>query len=315
MTLAAVIVPAIKVSLALTVFGFGLRAVPRDLVYLAHHRGLATRSFVAMSVVMPLVALWIAVMFDLVPAVKVALIALSLSPVPPFLPGKIAKAGGEQSYAIGLLTMSCLAAIITVPVSVLLLGGLFGVPFHIRPATIAGIVLTSVLIPLLAGAIVNHFAPARAEKLVKPISVIATIVLVAALLPILVTSWATIRSLFGNGTLVAIIALAAVGLAAGHMLGGPNETDRTVLGLSTATRHPAVALAIVTATFPNEKLVFPAVLLDMIVCAIACAPYVQWRKRGVRAGSYDLSSSSYAGRRAAPQPYAGPLRRLTDRRR
>jgi BASS family bile acid:Na+ symporter len=150
----------------------------------------------------------------------------------------------------------------------------------------------------------------------KPVAVIATIVLVVALIPVLVMSWAAIRSLLGNGTLVAIITLAIVGLAVGHMLGGPVENNRTVLALATSTRHPAVAMTIAAATFPNEKLVLAAILLDLIVCAIVSAPYVQWRKRGVRAGSYDLGSGSYAGRRAAPaHPHVGPLRRLTDRRR
>jgi BASS family bile acid:Na+ symporter len=70
-----------------------------------------------------------------------------------------------------------------------------------------------------------------------------------------------------------------LGLAVGHLFGGPNPEDRTVLALSTATRHPGVALAIAGANAPGgNKTVLAAVLLYLIVNAIVSIPYVNWRK-------------------------------------
>jgi BASS family bile acid:Na+ symporter len=54
-------------------------------------------------------------------------------------------------------------------------------------------------------------------------------------------------SLVGNGTILALGAFTLAGLAAGHLLGGPNRDDCTVLALATASRHPGVALAIASA--------------------------------------------------------------------
>jgi BASS family bile acid:Na+ symporter len=86
-------------------------------------------------------------------------------------------------------------------------------------------------------------------------------------------------SLIGDGSLLAIVAFVAVGLAIGHLLGGPDPDDRTTFALATATRHPGVALVIAAGIFPGGTLVAPALMLYLLVTAIASAPYVMWRKR------------------------------------
>jgi bile acid:Na+ symporter, BASS family len=75
-----------------------------------------------------------------------------------------------------------------------------------------------------------------------------------------------------------------VGLAVGHLLGGPDPEDRTVLALSTAMRHPAIAIAIAQSNFPDQKLAPAAILLYLLVSVIAAAPYLKWTKRHREAG-------------------------------
>jgi hypothetical protein len=82
-----------KVSIGLTVFALGLKVIPRDLTHLFRNPGLLFRSLLAMNVVMPLVAASLVEAFQLQPVVKIALVALSLSPVPPKLPKKELTAG------------------------------------------------------------------------------------------------------------------------------------------------------------------------------------------------------------------------------
>jgi bile acid:Na+ symporter, BASS family len=103
--------------------------------------------------------------------------------------------------------------------------------------------------------------------------------LVAGSLPILFTAWPAISSLIGNGTLFAFALFVLVVLATGHWLGGPDPQDRTVLALSTASRHPGVAMAIAQANFPGQKLVVGAILLYLIVNVILSALYLTSRRR------------------------------------
>ena len=84
-------------------------------------------------------------------------------------------------------------------------------------------------------------------------------------------------ALVGNFTLLGIAAFVVVGLAVGQLLGGPDEEDRTVLALATATRHPAIAIAIGHAIAPGQKTVAAAALLFLLAATALAVPYVKWR--------------------------------------
>jgi bile acid:Na+ symporter, BASS family len=75
-----------------------------------------------------------------------------------------------------------------------------------------------------------------------------------------------------------IVVIVLIGLAAGHLLGGPNPHHRTVLALSTATRHPGVAIAIAHTNFPEQKLALAAILLYLLISGVVTIPYLKSRK-------------------------------------
>jgi bile acid:Na+ symporter, BASS family len=96
MNLSSLIPLVLKASIFLTVFALGLQATFADATFLFRRPGLLARGFISMSVMMPLLALLLVMTFRLEPEVKIALVALSVSPVPPVFPKKALKAGGEQ---------------------------------------------------------------------------------------------------------------------------------------------------------------------------------------------------------------------------
>ena len=101
---AAELIPlVIAVSIFIAVLAIGLDATLADAFCLFRRPGLLARSIVSMNVVMVLVAVAIAHLFALNPAIKIAIVTLAVSPVPPILPKKQRKAVGTGSYAIGLL--------------------------------------------------------------------------------------------------------------------------------------------------------------------------------------------------------------------
>jgi len=51
-----------------------------------------------------------------------------------------------------------------------------------------------------------------------------------------------------------------------------------VLALSSACRHPAIALGIAAANFPDERF-GGTIILYMLVSAIVGIPYVAWQRR------------------------------------
>jgi BASS family bile acid:Na+ symporter len=279
MDLAGLLMLAIRASVVLTVFGLALGTTVDGARYLLRRPGLLARSLLAMNVVMPLAAVALAVAFDLDPAAKVTLVALALAPVPPILPRKQKKAGGEADYAISLLVTAALLAVVFVPTGMALLGWAFGLSARVPVGSVAKLVTITVLAPLAAGLLVRRLAPSLAERLMRPIAKIATALLVVAAGAVLLATGPAIFSLIGHGTVVVFAAFSVVGLVAGHLLGGPGAAERVVLALATALRHPGVAVAIATAAFPEQRRAVPAVGLYLLVAGITSALYLMWLRR------------------------------------
>jgi BASS family bile acid:Na+ symporter len=279
MTAQTLILLALKASIVLSVFAIGIVSRVDDTLFLLRRPSLLLRSVLAINVVMPLVSAAMAWTLDLPHAIEVALVALAASPVPPVLPKKQIKARGEPSYAIGLLVVAALIAVLFVPIAVELVGLAFHLPVHMNPWPIARLVVATVLAPLVAGLAVRRLAPELAARFARPVGRIANVVLMLCVVAVLTTAWPAIVAFVGTGALWAVAAFVAVGLAVGHGLGGPDPHGRTVLALATAARRPGVALAIASANFPADKAILPAFLLYLVFGAILAIPYVIWRKR------------------------------------
>ncbi|MGF1624262.1 MAG: bile acid:sodium symporter family protein [Alphaproteobacteria bacterium] len=279
MTLADFIRLGLQLSIVLMVLGLGLNATLRDATYLVRNPNLLARSLLAMFIVMPLFVIAGGVGFELVHPIAIALIALAVSPVPPVLPTKAVRAGGDPSFAVGLLATAATLAIVFVPLAVGLLGWISAVDARISVGAVALVVVATVLAPLGIGLAVGHFVPAFADRMAKAISLAGTLLLIVCLVPVLISAWPAIEGLVGDGTIAAFAAFVVIGLVVGHLLGGPRPADRTVLALCTATRHPGIAIAIGVATFPEETAITPAVLLYLLVAIVFSLPYVAWSKR------------------------------------
>ncbi len=277
MELTKLILLAIKLSIILSVFAIGLRVTWEHVTFLLKRPIMLLKSLLAMNLIMPIVAVVLASLFNLHPALKIALVLLSVSPVPPGLPKKQLKLGGHDHYVWGLLVAAALLSIVLVPLAVSILASVFGVDASISSGEIAAVVGTVLLGPLLVGFIVARLIPSVAKA--EPyISKIAGIVLLVCVLLILIGLSRAILSLI-DATLLVIVAFVVIGLVVGYLLGGPDSDDRTTLALACAARHPGVALAIAGTNFTNQKLVAPAVVLYLLVNAIVTIPFAMWRKR------------------------------------
>jgi BASS family bile acid:Na+ symporter len=271
----------LQASIALTVLGLGLTATWQHAVYLLQRPKLLLRAVLAMNIVMPIVAALMATTFSLPIEIKAALVALAVSPVPPILYKKQIVAGGRREYVVGLLVAMSVLAIVVVPLTVVILDHVFGRAAVIGPAAVARIMLKTVLAPLLVGLMIRQWIPAAEKASGTLIAVAGTLLVLAA--PIaLYALWPTTRMYLGNGVALMLAALAALGLGVGHLFGGPLPGDRTALALSTASRHPGIALAIAmsgTAIELNLKSVLAIIVLYLVIATIVAFPYQKWRAR------------------------------------
>ena len=269
---------ALQLSIMCTVFGFGLAATAADLLYLVRRPGLLVRSLVSVFVIMPLFTLGLVHVMNFPLTTAVVLLALSMSAVPPLLPMKHDKAGGHASYGLGLMVVLSFAAIAAVPAVIAVMERFFERPIVVAPAAIA-----AGRDEVHAGSSGSRswcpgdLAGAR-RRLEKPVGVISNVLLPAG------GHRAGGRSVFrdlgrrGERDRAGIVVFTVAGLAIGHVLGGPDPDHSVVLALSTACRHPAMALAIATTAVPDQR--FGAtILLYLLVNIVAGLPYIVWQRR------------------------------------
>ena len=265
-----------QLSIVAAAFGCGLKATTADVSDPMRQPEPLGRSLLAMFVIVPVVAVALVHAFDFPQGAEVALIALAISPLAALIPGNLIKAGRRPSCAVAPMATVALLSIAIVPLLAVLIGRFLGPPFVISPWRVAGVIATTVLLPLVAGMAVRELRPALADRIALPAALLGTVVLRLATLALLVTSLHAIWALIANGTVIAVAVLVVVGFAAGHLLGGPDPDGRTVLALASGFRHPAVAIAAVGASDPHFA---AAIVLYLLLGDIVGLPYAIWRQR------------------------------------
>lgn len=264
-------------SVLLLVFALGLTSMMADATYLFRRPGLLLRSVAAIDVAVPLAAALLVSLLPLAPPVRLAIVLMAVSPLPPMVPGKQLRMGATTAYVCGLYVAVSLLAIAIVPLTMVILSAVFPRDAWIAPAAVARVVFVSVLLPLAAGMAIRRLSPGFAERAAPVVPKLASLLLLAGLVLILISAWPAVRDLLGNGAVLAIAGVVGTGLLAGHLLGGPDPEVRTALAVASATRHPGMALLIARSSFPSEQAA-PAVLLFLVVGLIAALPYQVWRR-------------------------------------
>jgi bile acid:Na+ symporter, BASS family len=276
MTLALLIL--LKISVGLIIFGIGLDSTASDAARLFRHPGLLLRSLLAMYLLVPLVAFGLVEMLDLAPGVQAGLLVLAVSAGAPLLPRKLLGIG-DGAYIFSLVVISSVLAVVLVPVWLALLGPLFPRLPHLAPERAVLVLAQSFFLPLIAGMVLRRLLPGPAAWLSQRLVGLAGLVLTVTALVLIALHWREVEEAKWSGilTLAALIFLA---LVIGHLLGGPDEDDRTALAIACATRHLGIAIVVATAVPGPRTAVIIAVYIA--VSAAISIPYMRWRRAAAR---------------------------------
>jgi predicted Na+-dependent transporter len=281
---------AVVISVMLIGIALGLRYEMSEAGYLLRKPRLLAKSLITMNVFMPFIVIWLVTTLNLRVPIKVALVAMAVSPLPPLLPGAELNLT-SRAFLYGIVTVAAVCSVVLVPLTV----GMFTAYLHIGAVNIAKVilvVLVTVLLPLAIGIVIQRISRVHAKRLAANLYRLGAGLLIFASVCELVIEWPMMWSLLGDGTVIAIVGFGGIGLLLGHLFGGPDPQDRTVLALATASRHPGVAMVIGAASFSTPRLVTAAVTLAVLVSTISTMPYAAWRSR--------LHAARSAGRLAEP---------------
>jgi BASS family bile acid:Na+ symporter len=271
-------------SLAGLVLAIGLDCTLGDLGYLLRRPAKLARAVLAISILTPAAAVILVSILPLQPVTKAGVVLLSISPVPPFVPGRDRSVGGSREYVYGLFAAFALLGIVIVPLSVEILSRIFGVDMFIGPAPIAKLVATTVLLPLVIGLVLRQLAPSLAERAAPIIVKISLAILGVAFIPLLIKVFPVFGVLVGDGTIIASALFALAALAFGHFLGEAEPGNRAALAIAAGTRHPGIAILVAKAN-SDDKRISAAVLLCFLICFVVTAIYQVATKRRMAAAA------------------------------
>jgi BASS family bile acid:Na+ symporter len=274
MTISSAILIAANVSLVMTMLCAGMGGISGDRTYLSCRRGLLVRSLLATLVLQPAFAVWLCYAFALPPSAKVALVALAVSPMPPILPSGLMKVRGSRAFEVALSFVVAVVSIATIPVSLWVFSLFLGAS-RIDFGMVAWMVPLNILLPVAVGFFGRRLSAETTARAVTLLTIGATVILGLVLLALVLLSRPALRSIVGNGTIPSIVLLAVAGLGIGHVCGGPARKNRRVLAMATATRHPALAIALASAASPADQRVGGVVIaFAVLVAAVAAIPYL-----------------------------------------
>ena len=268
----------LKTSIVALLLAIGMAATPGDIVYLWRRPLLLGKAVLAMYVVMPLVAITMARLLDLPRGTELALVILAVCAGAPLLPKKLIKAGGNPAFVFSLIVTTSLAAIVTVPLSLhfLVSDAAFDTA-GVTPTRVAWLILTSLVAPMGAGMLLRRAAPGVAERIGGPLLRVAGIVMSVCALIALVAGFHLVFDV-GVPSLAAFAAFTLAAILAGHLLGGPDPSDRTSLAVACASRH--IGLALLIAANARREQTLALVVAYLLASALVSIPYIWLRTRG-----------------------------------
>lgn len=269
---------AFQISLFAVILGYGLTAQFADVTHLLRRPDLLTRSLLAVLLVAPVIATVLVGVLDLRPRVAIALVTLAISPLPPLLPRRSEKAGGQVQYGLGLVVVLAVLAVPLTCVAAPLIGHVFGRRYVADAWSVAELMLFSVLAPLVAGMAIRRRRPALADRIQGPIERVQRWALPVAVVVLLIDAAPSMWKLLGQSSLIAMVLFVGSMFVLGHVMGGPERESSAVLAFASSCRHPATAMTIASANLPNAD-EHGAVALYALITAVIGALYVHWMRR------------------------------------
>jgi len=238
-------------SLAGLLLGVGLRLRLTD-VRDALRRSRMGWMMVANFVAVPALVLGLARALHLSRDVTIGMILLGAAPFAPVVPVFTRMAKGDLALAAGLTALfPFLAAPLTPFVCELCLKAVPEAKTLVfKPLTVLLVLASTITLPLGIGVAVNHWFPAVARRMCRPIEVLSEAAGLVSLVFVTVVEFESAIAI-GWKALVAMAVAGELSLWLGYALGGPGVAARLVTALGSSNRNIALAVLVALDSFPD----------------------------------------------------------------
>jgi BASS family bile acid:Na+ symporter len=226
-----------------------------------HRVGLA---LVANYILVPAVTIGLLHLFQAAPMISVGFLILAVCPGAPISPPATTIARGNVAWAIGIMViLAGLSAVLSPALLSLLIPRVApDSDLRIDFLAIVRTLLVAQMFPLAVGLAIHHWLPKLAQKIVRPISAGANVLLLVLVVVILATQYETLATVRPRGWMgMALLFFASLGIG---WVCGTDLAIRKALAVTTAARNAAVGLVIVNNNFPESAAVTAVVAYALV---------------------------------------------------
>lgn len=254
----------------------GMAIEPGEFRWIRAHFGMLLKGLFSVLVAVPALALTVVRNLELVRAVEIGIVLMSISPGAPVALRRAIEAGGRRAYATSLQIALAIFAVLSMPLWIAVLDRLYDGTAAIDPRELFRQVFMAQLLPLGIGILLRHSAPRLSAWLLPRLGPLASALLLLMTLLALMTAWRSVIDA-GPHVALAIVVTSLLALACGHLLGGPEPSTRTATAIASAARNPGLALLVVALNGASPTIV-ATVLAYLVISAFTILPYVFWRR-------------------------------------
>jgi BASS family bile acid:Na+ symporter len=261
----------LMVSVIFLMLSVGLRTPFGQVIAVAKQFRLLMRGVLANFLVVPLLFYLATLLLPFRPDVVIGLLIMAAVPIAPMAPPFVGMAKGDVPYAIGLMTI---IAVLCVPLTPLILS--LCLPsseagLELETSQIIQILLTTQLIPIGLGMMINQFSRKWTERLLLVVSMIGQIGLAISVVAIIAVQARLIIEVGVLPILAVVVSLIGCVFIGDVMMRGESAETRRSLGISTAIRNVGLGLLIVNSNYagtPAVAIVLIFGVLSMIVAIV-----------------------------------------------
>jgi bile acid:Na+ symporter, BASS family len=221
------------------------------------------RALLANFVIIPILGVIIAQFFDLPQEIKTGFLLLAMAPGGLLALQFARVSNGNRVFAVALLFVFCLLAILITPAVVLLFfhkEGAGKLPF----AWLILMLFVLIVVPALVGRVLQRLIPEHAPKLGLWLGRLSIVIFIIAAVTAGRYKTPAIK-LMGTNGIEAIVLLILCSWAVGWLMGGPEVSNRKVLAISSSMRNVGVCLPIASNYFAGTDVSIPMLAFSGIM--------------------------------------------------
>ena len=263
--------PFILVFTVSNLAAMGLQVKMPGVVEALRNRKALALIFIWGWVVGPAFGLLITRVLPLAEPYVIVILLSSVAPTAPFLQQMVGKARGDMGFAGALIPLVAVGTVVLMPlIAPVLIKGL-----TISAWALAKPLLLTILLPLIIGAVLRHYADNFATKIFPAVKRIALLFTLATIVGCLVLYGQAMINTAGSLALLSMtLFMVGMGLIS-YLVGfGMKQNQRSVMSLGMGTRNVAAVLAAAVA-IPNaeERIVVVVVMWTLwsVVLAVIAA--------------------------------------------